>query len=128
MNSKTTGKWQVRVAVLLLFVVGFISGALATNIYRDKHWSSRSSARGGLEQMLDKLDLSPDQRAQVNVIIEDVRKQMNELRKESEPRFREVRRNAEERLKVVMDPQQWERFHKMIDKRIGPYGQPINSQ
>ena len=86
MNSSSKGKWQVRLAVLILFVVGFVAGGLAVNIYRARQWSPRSGGRGGFEQMLDKLDLTPDQRTKVDEIFEDARKQLTELRRESEPR------------------------------------------
>src|SRR5207244_7683544 len=62
MDSSVRSKWQVRLAVLLLFVVGFIAGALAMNIYRARHWSPRDGGRGGYEQMLDRLNLTQDQR------------------------------------------------------------------
>src|ERR1700687_1294704 len=102
MDSNTRSKWQVRLAVLILFVVGFIAGGLAMNIYRARQSSSRTGERGGFEQMLDRLNLTQDQRTQVNEIFEDARKQLTELRKESEPRFREVRKNTDERLQIVL--------------------------
>ena len=117
MNSSSKGKWQVRLAVFLLFVVGFIAGGLAMNIYRGRQWSPRAGGRGGFEQMLNKLDLTADQRTQVNEIFEDARKQLSELRKESEPKFREVRKNTDERLQSVLTATQWEQFQQMTDRR-----------
>ena len=128
MNNNSKGKWQVRVAVLLLFVVGFIAGGLAMNIYRARQWSPRGGGRGGFEQMLDKLDLTQDQRTQVNDIFDDARKQLTELRKESEPRFREVRKNTDERLQTVLTPQQWDQFQQMTDRRNRSRGRPRRSQ
>ena len=124
MDSNTRSKWQVRLAVLILFVVGFIAGGLAMNIYRERHWSPRTEGRGGFEQMLDRLDLTQDQRTQVNEIFEDARKQLTELRKESEPRFREVRKNTDERLQTVLTAEQWERFQQMTDRRNRQHVQP----
>lgn len=124
MDSSSKGKWQVRLAVVILFVVGFVAGGLAMNIYRARQWSPRAGGRGGFEQMLDKLDLTQDQRTQVNGIFEDARKQLTELRRESEPRFREVRENTDQRLKTVLTPQQWEQFQQITDRRNRPYGRP----
>ena len=124
MDSNTRSKWQVRLAVLVLFVIGFIAGGLAMNIYRDRHRPQRTSGRGGFEQMLDRLDLTHDQRTQVNEIFEDARKQMTELRKESEPRFREVRNNTDERLRTVLTAEQWEQFTQMTDRRNRQQGRP----
>ena len=124
MDSSARSKWQVRIAVLLLFVVGFIAGALAMNIYRSRHWAPRAGGRGGFEQMLDRLNLTQDQRTQVGEIFEDARKQLAELRKDSEPKFRDVRKNTDERLQSVLTPEQWEQFQQMTNRRGGPYGRP----
>ena len=124
MDSSARSKWQVRLAVLLLFVVGFMAGALAMNIYRARHWSPRSEGRGGFEQMLDRLNLTQDQRMQVGEIFEDARKQLAELRRDSEPKFREVRKNTDERLQSVLTPEQWEQFQQMTSRRSRPYGMP----
>lgn len=124
MDSNAKTKWQVRLAVLILFVIGFIAGGLATNIYRGRQWSPRGGGRGGFEQMLDKLNLSPEQRTQVNGIFEDARNQLTELRKESEPKFRQVRQNTDQRLQAVLTPEQWERFQQMMEKRRRGRGGP----
>ena len=126
MNSSTKNKWQVRLAVLLIFVIGVIAGALATNIYRERRSSPSAMGMrgGGFERMLDKLDLTADQRAQVSVIFDDARARLTELRKGSEPRFREVRKQTDERLQSVLTPEQWEQFQQMMSesRKRRPHG------
>lgn len=123
MDSRARSKWQVRLAVLILFVVGFIAGGLTMDLYRSRQMSRRDGGRGAFEQMLDRLNLTQDQRTQVSGIFEDARKQLTELRKESEPRFREVRKNTDERLQSVLTPEQWEQFRQMTERRRNrPYG------
>jgi Spy/CpxP family protein refolding chaperone len=117
-------KWQVRLAVLTLFVVGFIAGALAMNIYRGRQLSPRAGGRGGFERMIEKLNLTQEQRTQVGDIFEDARKQLAELRSASEPKFREVRKNTDERLQAVLTPEQWEEFKQMTSRRGRPHGRP----
>ena len=117
MDSRARSTWQVRLAVLILFVVGFIAGGLSMNLYRSRHWSPRVGGRGEFEQMLDKLNLTQDQRTQVSGIFEDARKQLTELRKASEPGFREVRKNTDERLQSVLTSDQWEQFRQLTDRR-----------
>lgn len=124
MDSSTRSKWQVRLAVLILFVVGFMAGALAMNIYRSRQISPRAGGRGGFEQMLDRLNLTQDQRTRVTEIFEDARRQLAQLRQESEPRFREVRKNTDERLQAVLTPEQWEQFQQLTSRRGRPYGRP----
>jgi len=112
MDSSTRSKWQVRLAVLVLFVVGFMAGALTMNIYRARQRPPRAGGRGGFEQMLDRLNLTQDQRTQVGKIFDDARNQLDELRRGSEPKFREVRKNTDERLQSVLTPEQWEKYSK----------------
>lgn len=130
MDSSTRSKWQVRLAVLILFVIGFIAGALAMNLYGGRQWAPRAGGpggRGGFERMLNRLDLTSDQRTQVAEIFEEARRQLSELRRESEPRFRTVRKNTDDRLKLVLTPEQFEEFKKMTSRRDrrhdGPRGE-----
>ena len=113
MNTIQKSKWQVRVAALVIFVIGFAAGALALNVY--KRWertSAGTSRQDRFEKMLDRLNLSADQKTQVHQILSDTRGQLQTLRKESEPRFEEIRRQADERLQKVLTPEQWQQFQK----------------
>ena len=113
MNTIQKGKWQVRVAALVIFVIGFAAGALALNVY--KRWARTNAvqSRGDrFERMIERLNLNADQKTQVHQILGDTRAQLQTLRKESEPRFDEIRRQADERLQKVLTPEQWQQFQK----------------
>jgi Spy/CpxP family protein refolding chaperone len=117
MDSNPRKKWQVRLAVLTIFVVGFVAGVLALNIYRGRQWPpSRASGRGGFEQMLDKLNLSAEQRTQVGEIFDDARAELTQLRRESGPRFREVRERTDARLQSVLTAEQWQEFRQLTSE------------
>ncbi|MGI9165144.1 MAG: hypothetical protein ACR2G5_01925 [Pyrinomonadaceae bacterium] len=107
------GKWQLRVAVIIIFLLGFAAGALALNGY--KRWSrtgAEASRQNRFEAMLDRLQLNADQKTQVHQILSDSRTQLHALRKESEPRFDEIRRQADERLQKVLTAEQWKQFQQ----------------
>jgi len=113
MNTIQKSKWQVRVAALVIFVIGFAAGALALNAY--KRWGRTGpgqSRRDRFEQMLNRLQLNAEQKTQAQQILSDSRGQLQSLRKESEPRFEEIRRQADERLQKVLTPEQWQQFQK----------------
>jgi Spy/CpxP family protein refolding chaperone len=113
MNTIQKSKWQVRVAALVIFVIGFAAGALALNVYeRWERTNAGTSRQDRFEKMLDRLNLSADQKTQVHQILSDTRGQLQTLRKESEPRFEEIRRQADERLQKVLTPEQWQQFQK----------------
>jgi Spy/CpxP family protein refolding chaperone len=117
MDSKAKGKWQVRAAVAVIFIIGFVAGALVMNIYRSKQASSGSGRMWSqYDQMLDQLNLAPDQKSQVEAIFNDARSQLMEIRRDSEPRFREVRQQTDSRLQAVLTREQWEQFQQMVSE------------
>lgn len=117
MDITSKSKWQIRVAAIVIFLLGFAAGALALNAY--KRWNrsgAESSRRNGFERMLDTLQLNADQKTQVHQILGDTRQQLQALRKESEPRVGEIRRQTDERLQKVLTPDQWRQFQQERDK------------
>jgi Spy/CpxP family protein refolding chaperone len=108
MNRIKSTKWQVRVAALVVFVLGFAAGALVFNAYQG--WARER--RGGFQQVLESLELSAEQKTQVDQILADTRQQMQALRKESEPKIDEIRRQADERLQKVLSTEQWQKFQQ----------------
>jgi periplasmic protein CpxP/Spy len=123
MNNEAKNRWQVRLAAVTIFAIGFAAGALAMNIYRGQQRpSSPEERRDRFEQVLDRLDLKPEQRTQVKAIFDDARTQVAEMRKQSQPKFHEVRKQTDERLQAVLTPEQWERFQQMMSERRGRRG------
>ena len=113
MDKISKNKWQVRGAALVIFVLGFTAGALAWNAYKRFSRSGvEASRQDRFEQMLDRLQLSGEQKTQVHQILGDTRSQLQGLRKETEPRFDEIRRQADERLQKVLTPEQWKQFQQ----------------
>jgi Spy/CpxP family protein refolding chaperone len=117
MDKITKNRWQVRAAAVIIFLLGFAAGALALNAYRA--WSrggGQASRQDRFEQMLDRLQINGEQKAQVQQILGDTRQQLQALRKESEPKVTEIRQQADERLQKVLTPEQWQRFQQMRDE------------
>ena len=116
MDKTRKSKWQIRIAAILIFVLGFLAGALALNIYH--RWRSGAQAhRQEFGQLIDRLQLNSDQKTQVRQIFSDTREQLQALRKESDPRVGEIRQRTDERLQKVFTPEQWKQFQQMRDER-----------
>lgn len=123
METTQKNKWQVRLAALLVFVLGFAAGALAFSAYRGWSRSRAASPRHErFEKMLDGLQLSNEQRTEVHKILTETRDQLHALRKESEPRFDTIRQQADERLQKVLTPEQWKQFQQERDSMRGRRG------
>jgi Spy/CpxP family protein refolding chaperone len=113
MDITNKSKWQVRIAAIVIFLLGFAAGALTLNGY--KRWSrgnAEASRQSRFDRMLDNLQLNADQKTQVHQILGETRGQLQALRKESEPRVTEIRRQADERLQKVLTPDQWNQFQQ----------------
>jgi len=120
MDITNRNKWQVRLAAIVIFLLGFAAGALTLNAY--KRWSRsvvEASRQDRFERMLDTLQLNSDQKSQVHQILDDTRGQLQALRKESEPRVNEIRQQTDERLQKVLTPDQWKQFQQERDKLRG---------
>ena len=126
MNNVTKNRWQVRVAAVIIFVLGFTAGILALNVYR-------GVVRGGgpgnrMDELSERLQLTADQKTKVQEIFSDTREQLRAARQEMEPRMAEIRRQADGRLQTVLTPEQWQKFQRLRDERQrrgrGPRGGP----
>ena len=113
MNNDTKNRWQVRVAAMIIFVLGFTAGILALNAYRG--WVGRGGNR--MDELSERLKLTADQKTKVQEIFNDTREQLRAVRRETEPRMEEIRRQADGRLQTVLTPQQWEQFQRLREER-----------
>jgi len=112
MDYASKSKWRVRIAALIIFVLGFSAGALAFNAYRAWSRSRVENRRASFDEMLDQLKLNDQQKSQVHQILTETRQQLQALRKESEPRFNEIRQKTDERLQQILSPEQWKEFQQ----------------
>jgi Spy/CpxP family protein refolding chaperone len=124
MNDVAKNRWQVRIAAMIIFVLGFAAGILALNVYRGL--ARNALPRDRFEQLAERLDLNADQKTKVQQILGDTREQLRALRRESEPRVNEIRSQADARLQEVLTPEQWQKFqtirHEMRGRRGGRGG------
>lgn len=113
MNSSSKFNWQVRLATLSIFVLGFIAGALALNIYYN--WfgaGSQPTKKQQYEKLFDDISLSSEQKSEVQQIVGEMRDEIQNVKKESEPRFQEIRSRSDARFQKIMTPEQWANFER----------------
>lgn len=117
---ETRGKksrWQVRVAALIIFLLGFAGGVLALRAYNAWAGHTRTVSRPDrFEEMLKRLELTEDQNTKVREILAGTREELQALRRESEPRVAEIRRQADERMQQVLNAEQWQQFQQMREE------------
>lgn len=115
MNNVAKNRWQVRVAAVIIFVLGFTAGILALNVYRGVVRGGGSGNR--IDELAERLKLTAEQKTKVQEIFGDTREQLRAVRQETEPRMAEIRRQADGRLQTVLTAEQWQQFQKLRDER-----------
>jgi Spy/CpxP family protein refolding chaperone len=114
MDNVAKNRWQVRIAAVIIFVLGFTAGILALNVYRGL---TRGGQGNRIDELAERLQLTADQKTKVQEIFSDTREQLRAARQEMEPRMAEIRRQADGRLQTVLTPEQWEKFQRLRDER-----------
>lgn len=113
MDRITKGRWQVRAAAALIFLLGFAAGALALNAFRAwRRADTQTTQQDRFRALSERLQLSAEQQAEVRKVFDDTRAQLDALRKESEPRVQQIRGQADDRLRQTLTPEQWRRFQQ----------------
>ena len=127
MDNVAKNKWQVRVAAAIIFVLGFTAGILALNVYRGLARDGRGGPGNRMDELAERLNLTPEQKVKVQEIFSDTREQLRAVRSESEPKLAEIRRQADGRLQTVLTPEQWQQFQRIKEERQrrgrGPRGE-----
>lgn len=117
MVNNAKRKWQIRLAVLAIFALGAVAGALALNVYKSNFGSPpRERRRDRFEQMVSRLNLSAEQETKVKQIMDETRTSFLELRRGSEPKYEEIRKTADSQLEAVLTPEQWQKWRQMTEE------------
>lgn len=106
----------------LLVIAAFAGGTL---IGRDSCYSRpfdfkhrKEMRQHALDRMSDTLDLSDQQRTQIETILVEQGKNFRALREEIHPKFRELHRQTNERIISVLNQGQAEIFKSSSDKLL----------
>jgi Spy/CpxP family protein refolding chaperone len=118
MEFRNNPKWQIRLIAIAIFLLGFVAGALTFNAYHAWSNSHRkfSKKEDKYQKILNQLNLSKEQRAEVERIMNETREEIQALRRENEPRIREIRDRTSEKMQRVLTQEQWEKFQKLHEQ------------
>jgi len=110
-------------SVAALFFSGVAIGALGVFLYIDDRPGQRVRGerpgpppRFAMQTMAEALDLTPEQREQIQAIHRESRRTAEEIRHEMRPRLEDHIEQTRERMIAVLTPEQQERFEEMRDR------------
>jgi hypothetical protein len=105
-------------SVIGLFVIGILIGSLGTHLYYAHRLLKPDGppGEGGrifMDRLLTRLDLTPDQRREIETILDESHARAEEFRRTMAPEVRALMDETHERLMAVLTPEQREIFEEM---------------
>jgi Spy/CpxP family protein refolding chaperone len=117
-------RWQVMAAALCVFVLGFLAGAFSLHLFLAHHRPPPDQRGPAIVRIIDSLNLTPEQKTQVEVIFSDIKSQLKDVRKETQPRVDDIRSKGRARLQVVLTPDQWKELEDREKAEAAKQGGP----
>src|ERR671917_22336 len=124
MTPRGLTRLKIWLVVVVVFILGCVTGASLDSLYRLRASSDERHERGGrrgkgnrFEEMKRDLNLNDQQASAIQGIIEQSREKYRALRSETSPRFDAVRKEAQAQIRALLNPEQQQRFDAEIAKR-----------
>lgn len=115
---------KVWLMVLVVFVLGCLTGASLDSAYRLRARNNEPQERGGgrdkkdvFEKMKRDLELSEQQATEIRAILDQTRNEYRSLRAEVRPRYDALRQNSRSRIRALLTPEQQQRFDARVAER-----------
>ena len=90
---------------------------------RGRHGGGRGSRGGSIERITDQLNLTPDQKAKAQPIIDQARPQIESIRREAMQKMKAVMDNAVAHIRPLLTPEQQKKLDEVKnDRRMGREG------
>jgi len=107
---------KVWLVLLVVFLLGSITGAALTGLYRSRASNDRpdKSANERFEKMRAELNLTEEQTKAVSAILDETRNEYRALRAELRPRFEEPRQKARAKIRALLTPDQQQKFDARV--------------
>lgn len=114
--------WKAWLAISLIFVLGFLSGAASYHVARTRMERQLFESKDVviqilLHRMTKDLDLTPDQQARVKTALLDGRRDLVVLQKDLFPVVEQVFEKTSGRISTVLTPHQRQKFEAVVARR-----------
>jgi len=107
---------KVWLVLVVVFILGSITGAALTGLYRLRAGSDRSARnpQQRFEKMRSELSLTDEQTKAVSAILDEARNEYRALRGELRPRFEEPRLKARTKIRALLTSEQQQKFDAIV--------------
>ena len=124
---------KIWLVLVVVFVLGCVTGGALTGLYRSRAGAERPEAREKamherFEKMRTELNLTDQQTTAVRTILDETRNEYKTLRTELRPRFEEPRMKARTRIRALLTPEQQQKFDAMVAQRDAQHDEDQKSR
>jgi len=107
---------KVWLVLVVVFVLGSITGAALTGLYRSRAGADRpeKAMHERFDKMRRELNLTDEQTKSFSAILDDTRNEYHSLRAELRPRFEEPRQKARIKIRALLTPEQQQKFDALV--------------
>src|SRR5438477_9620105 len=116
MSMQGHTKLKIWLVLLVVFVLGGVTGAALGGLYRSRASGERPEKvmHEHFEKMRRELNLTDEQTKSVSAILDDTRNEYRSLRAELRPRFEEPRQKARTKIRALLTPDQHQKFDALV--------------
>ena len=115
-------KWKVAAGILLIFVLGALTGAIGTGVFVKSRIHRFMDPKGPpppiriLHREFSRMDLSDNQRLEVNAMLNDMHREVAKHMRQSVPQVKQLFDQRIEKIREKLDPIQQERLDKTLGR------------
>ena len=119
MSMQGHTKLKIWLVLLVVFVLGGVTGAALGGLYRSRASSERpeKAMHDRFEKMRRELNLTDEQTKAVSNILDETRNEYRALHTELKPRFDEPRQKARAKIRALLSAEQQQKFDAMVAQR-----------
>ncbi len=119
MSMQGHTKLKIWLVLLIVFVLGGVTGAALGGLYRSRASSERpeKAMHDRFEKMRRELNLTDEQTKAVSNILDETRNEYRALHTELKPRFDEPRQKARAKIRALLSAEQQGKFDAMVAQR-----------
>jgi hypothetical protein len=114
MNKQGNTTLKVWLVLVVVFVLGSVTGGAVTGFYRSMSRPDRNAPRDKMEKLRRDLSLTDDQVKSVSTILDETKNEYKALRTELKPRFDEPRQKARAKIRALLSAEQQQKFDAMV--------------
>ena len=109
-----TPAWKpLAVSFIVVMLAGAALGIGGLKYCFPRGWHGEGRYTRMLERFSSKLDLTPEQKAQVAALLEAKRQKIKSLRSEIRPKFEEIRHSTRDEIRKLLTPEQEKKFQSL---------------